>query len=200
MSAWDSIRKLYFDFQPAASHGQGCTRADSWDVTRHLDYGFCSETGHWDELREITLRLACPACGVIVFYTLKRQEGVNEFYQPSYTSAAAIGWGSAPRRVLGLWLHPGPPIWPGDERGPLSYYLTQAKERPRQPDDCVGVVGWHLGKRHGVKWGAGLHPTSDGTVERNSRDQDFATLHAAVRWITQELAAESEQAAGALAR
>lgn len=190
MSARSGLSTLYFGFASINEHGAGCSRAgtDVWEVTRHNDLAFSVES--WDkELREATLRMACTECGVITFYMLKPDADL--VIPTEHTTTGAVGWGSRPERVLGLWLHAGPPIWPGDERGPLSFYVTRTRERPRRPEDCVGVVGWHLGKRHGVRWGAGLHPTDHGTVERNCGDDDFATRHAAVRWLAKELAAEA---------
>lgn len=176
-----SIRSLYFDFVPAAGHGPGCPRhgSNEWEVTR------CLDTRYDGEVRRTTLRYACHQCGAVVFETF---DGRPASFQPSH--ASETGYGSRPERVAGLWLWPGPRIWPGEERGPASYYVTRGKDRPREPGEAVAVIGWHLGPRGGVRWTAGLRPTGHGTVTARA-DQDFASRRAAAAWVAGQLGTDA---------
>jgi hypothetical protein len=173
------IASVYFRFGPVAGHLPDCPRAGTgiWEVTRHARDGLNGET------RETTIRVACFDCGVVRFETFNGAPMSTET-----THASETGYGSRPEKVAGLWLHPGPRIWHGDDRGPTAYYVTRTKDRPRVPADAIGIVGWHLGKRHGVRWGAGLQPTDYGTVAR-AADQDWPSRRAAVAWIAAQIAA-----------
>jgi hypothetical protein len=176
-----SIRTLYFGFRPVAGHMPECSRAgtDTWEAT-----GF-THSGPDGEIRETTLRFACHECGVVAFESLDGPMPSLEF-----THATEIGYGSRPERVAGLWLHPGPRVWHGDGRGPCAFYVTQGKDRPREPGDVAGLAGWHLGKRGGVRWSAGLGLTDHGTV-KTAAGQEFTSRRAAVTWIAAQLAGES---------
>jgi len=172
-----SIDALYFDYQPVAGHLEGCRfhGTDLWEVTRHTEY-----VPSWsDRSPEVTLRLACSECGVVHFQMLNT-EGSSET-----THANEVGYGNKPERVLGMWLHPGPRIWHGDERGPARFYVTASKDRPRQPGDVLGMVGWSLGRRGGVRWSAGVGCTGHGTVEVSSGDQTWPSRRGAVAWIVE---------------
>jgi hypothetical protein len=171
------ITSLYFGFGPAAGHGAGCSKqgSDDWEVTRHLDKRYDGQ------VRRTTLRYACHQCGVVVFEVF---DGPAASFVTS--RASETGYGSRPERVAGLWLWPGPAIWPGDERGPASYYVTRGKDRPREPGHVAAVIGGHLGPRGGVRWAAGLEPTGHGTVTSRS-EQDFASRRAAAVWVARQL-------------
>jgi hypothetical protein len=171
------IAALYFDFGPVAAHCAGCPRegTDVWEVTRHQRKNFDGE------VQETTLRLACHECGAVLFESFDGQSASFEA-----THASETGYASKPERVLGLWLWPGPRIWRGDERGPMAYYVTRSKGRPRAAGDVAGVVGWRTGPRGGVKWAAGLAPTEYGTVQTPS-GQDFGSRRAAVAWIAAQI-------------
>jgi hypothetical protein len=172
------ISGLYFGFGPVAGHLPDCPRAgtDVWEVTRHQDRNFDGE------VRRTTFRLACHDCGVVHFQDL---DGPDLSFETTHGTEA--GYGSKPEKVLGLWLWPGPRIWHGDSRGPMAYYVTRGKARPRAASDVAGVVGWRTGPRGGVKWAAGLAPTKHGTVQTPS-GQDFGSRRAAVAWIAAQLA------------
>jgi hypothetical protein len=175
-----NIRAQYFDFRPVAGHLPDCPRAgsDVWEATRYTWHGFdAAET-----VRETTFRLACHDCGVVAFETF---DGPSSGFR--CTHARHVGYASRPERVGGLWLHPGPPIWDDDDRGPSAYYVTETRDRPRDPADVAGVVAWHLGPRGGVRWGAGLGQTDSGCV-RESAGQDWPSRRAAVAWIAARLA------------
>jgi hypothetical protein len=176
-----SISALYFNYQPVAGHSQSCSRRDTdlWEVTRHTWTGFDGE------IRQTTLRLACRECGQVYFERLDKPGEEQVSFR--HANASQVGYGSRPEKVLGLWLHPGPRIWDGDERGPTAYYVTASAAVPRRPEDVIGVVGWHLGSRGAVRWSAGLGCTAHGTVE-TSAGQDWKTRHAAVKWITAAIA------------
>jgi len=178
-AAGQDIHRLYFEFGPVAAHRAGCPQrgSDVWEVTRHQDKHSGGET------RRTTLRYACHRCGAVAFETF---DGPDAAFEP--THATQTGYGAGPERVAGLWLWPGPRIWPGDARGPLACYVTRGKDRPRRPEDTVGVVGWHLGRRGGIKWSAGLGCTDHHTVTV-SAGQDFASRRAAVAWIAAQLTA-----------
>jgi hypothetical protein len=166
------IGDLYFRYRSVAGHFEGCSRrgTDVWEVTRFTWDSFSGDT------RETTIRLACRECGVVHFETADGPGGMET------THASQIGYASRPDKVLGVWLHPGPRIWHYDERGPVSYLVTASKEAPRSPEDVLGRIAWHLGRRGGVKWGAGAGCTDHGTV-LTPAGQDFASRRAAVAWL-----------------
>ncbi len=144
-----NIDALYFDYRPVAGHLEGCRfhGTDVWEVTRHTWENF-------DGTRvEETVRLACHECGVVHFRGPCDGIGSHET-----THASQVGYASRPEKMLGVWLHPGPRIWYGDDRGPAVYLVTSSKEPPRRPEDVLGKVGWTLGSRGGVRWSAGLPP------------------------------------------
>ena len=171
-----SIDALYFDYKPVAGHLESCRfrGTDVWEVTRHTWESFDGERC------EETIRLACHECGVVHF--LVPSDGPLSF---ETTHADQVGYAGKPERVLGVWLHPGPRIWRGDDRGPARFYVTTSKDRPRQPADVLGMVGWGLGRRGGTRWGAGLGCTSHGTVEISSGDLTWPSRRAAVAWIVE---------------
>jgi hypothetical protein len=167
------IDALYFDYKPAAGHLPDCRLAgmDLWEVTRF------TWVNSWDEATsETTIRLACHECGVVHFETSDSPCSAET------THASEVGYASRPEKVLGVWLHPGPRIWHRDERGPTSYLVTASNEPPRHPEDVLGKIGWHLGSRGGVKWGAGQGCTEHGAV-LTTAEQYFTSRRAAVAWV-----------------
>lgn len=173
-----SIDALYFEYTPVAGHLEGCRwrGTDVWEVTRHTWLSINGDSS------EVTIRLACHECGVVHFEGPADGPGSMET-----THADQVGYAGKPERVAGVWLHPGPRIWHGDERGPTRFLVTASKDRPRRPDDVLGIIGWHLGRRGGVRWGAGIGCTGHGTVKVSASESgagDFATRRAAVAWVT----------------
>ena len=168
-----SVDALYFDYRPVAGHLEGCRfhGTDTWEVTRHTRESFSGER------YEETIRLACHECGVVHFRG--PFEGPGSF---ETTHADQVGYAGKPERVAGIWLHPGPRIWYGDDRGPQVYLVTASKEPPRRPEDVLGKVGWTLGSRGGVRWSAGLGCTGHGTVLRGA-EQTWTSRRAAVAWV-----------------
>lgn len=166
-----TIEALYFGYQPAAGHLDGCPRrgSDTWDVTRYTRLSFDGQA------RETVLRLACGQCGVLHFCSFDGESTET-------THASVLGFGRKPEKVAGLWLHAGPPLWYGDDRGPLSWYVTVTRDRPQRPEDVAGVVGWSTGPRGGIRWRAGIGVTEYGNA-REAAGQDFASRRAAVAWI-----------------
>jgi hypothetical protein len=167
-----SIDDLYFRYQPVAGHVVGCPHRDTnlWETTRFTWVSFDGDR------TETTIRYACRQCGMVNF------EHVDSAMSFECTHASQVGYGSRPERVLGVWLHPGPRIWHGDERGPMVYLVTASKEPPRRPEDVTGKVAWFLGPRGGVRWSAGLGCTGHGTVV-TAADQNWASRRAAVAWV-----------------
>ena len=167
-----SIDDLYFRFRPVAGHLEGCPRCgtDVWEVTRFTRDGFDGER------RETTIRYACRLCGVVGF------ESTDGDMSTEHTHASQVGYASKPERVLGYWLHPGPGIWHGDDRGPTVFFVTASKVPPRRPEDVLGKVGWNLGPRHGLRWGAGLGCSDHGTVVR-AAEQTWTSRRGAVAWV-----------------
>lgn len=174
-----SIKALYFDYRPVAGHLVGCRFHGTamWEVTQHIWESFNGER------TEVTTRLACHECGVVHF-----SGPILGFESFETTHADDVGYAAKPEKVLGVWLWPGPRLWHGEEHGPSSFYVTRTRTRPGQPDDAIGVVGWHLGPRGGIRWGAGVRPTSRNTVESNSGDLDWASRRAAVAWVVEHAA------------
>ena len=168
-----NIDALYFGYRPVAGHLEGCRfhGSDLWEVTRHTWESFRGETS------EVMIRLACHDCGVVYFDG--PHDGLGSFDTPH---ASQVGYASRPEKVLGVWLHPGPRIWHDDDRGPQAYLITTSKAPPRRPEDVLGKVGWTLGPRHGVRWGAGLGCTGHGTVQRGA-EQTWTSRRTAVAWV-----------------
>jgi hypothetical protein len=168
-----SIDALYFDYTPVAGHLEGCRfrGTDTWEVTRHTWESFDGERV------EETIRLACHDCGVVHFRGPSDGIGSQET-----THADQVGYASKPERTAGVWLHPGPRIWYGDDRGPLAYFVTASKVPPHRPEDVIGKVGWSLGPRGGVRWGAGIGATDHGAVVR-AAEQTWPSRRAAVAWV-----------------
>jgi hypothetical protein len=168
-----NISSLYFGYRPVAGHAPGCSRegTNQWEAMCFTRERFGS-----DEPWETTLRFFCSECGHVVLATSVGEPTME------YTHVSRIGYGAKPERVAGLWLHPGPVFRYYDDRGPTAFYVTRGKDRPRVPADVLGVVGWHLGKRGGVRWSAGLGCTDYGSVRTDS-GQDFGSRRAAVAWI-----------------
>jgi hypothetical protein len=166
------IDALYFDFQPLAGHAKGCPRqgTDVWETTRYRLSSFRGDK------TETTIRIACRSCGVVHF------ERADSDLSTETTHASQIGYGGEPEKVAGVWLWPGPRIWYGDDRGPQAYLITAGKETPRQREDVLGIVGWHLGKRGGIRWSAGLRRTDHCTVLAPA-GKDFGSRRAAVAWV-----------------
>jgi hypothetical protein len=164
---------LYFDYRPVAGHAEGCSRggSDVWEVTRHEWRGVASDRV------ELTTRYACHECGVVAFETFENAEPSRET-----TSGAQVGYASPPEKVLGVWLHGGPRIWPRDERGPTAYLVTATSATPRHPEDVLGKVAWGLGPRGGVRWSAGRGCTQYGSVVEGA-GQQWASRRAAVAWV-----------------
>lgn len=185
------IASLYFDYKPFGWHQPGCAAAASsqWEVTEYTWAPSYSKT------TETTIRLACHECGAVVLLTWKQDDEAGQAtVKQEHTHARHVGYGSKPQQCAGLWLHAGPSMWRGEENGPTSYYLTRTKERPATHADVVGVVGWQMGKRGGIRWVAGIGCTEHGNVERNNGDGDFASRPAAVKWVMAELAAAAAAA------
>jgi hypothetical protein len=177
------IADLYFGYRPVAGHYPDCSRAgtDVWEATR-----FRYESFNGEVISEV-LRFACSGCGAVTFF------GFDQDASTESTHAGEIGYGAKPEKVAGLWLHPGPRLWYGEDRGPTAFYVTTGRDRPRQPEDAAGVVGWRLGPRGGIRWTAGVEVTPRGQVSRDS-GQQFSSRRAAVAWIAAHTRADGEGA------
>jgi hypothetical protein len=129
------ISTHYFGFRPLAAHAEGCPHhgTDVWEVTVHRDTRFNGE------VRETVIRLACHDCGVVHMETVDGEPGTTET-----TSGAEIGYVAQPERVAGLWLWTGPRMFYRDQAGPMAFYVTETKKRPRRRAETVGVVSWGL--------------------------------------------------------
>jgi hypothetical protein len=172
------ISTQYFGFGPVAGHAEGCPHhgTDMWEVTRYRDTRFDGE------VRETVFRFACHDCGVIHVETVDGEPGTTET-----TSGSEVGYAVKPERVTGLWLWAGPRMFYRDEHGPTKFYVTETKTRPRSAADTVGIVGWGLGPRYGIKWQAGMGCSDYGTVTVTA-GQEFTSRRAAVTWIAGQLA------------
>jgi hypothetical protein len=171
------IDSLYFRYQPAAGHFPDCARAGTalFEVAEFI----------WESydgtVRETSIRLVCRTCGSVKFIKFDGAAGFGG------TVVNRIGYGSKPDHVAGLWLHPGPPILPGDDRGPTAYLVTTTRACPADRADVAGVVGWRAGPRGGIRWQAGLGYSEHGHVT-TSADQTWASRRAAAAWIAAQLA------------
>lgn len=170
------IADLYFRYRPVSGHASDCPAAadNAWQVAEYRHESFDGTK------TETVLRLVCDRCGGVRFFTSHDEMSYET------TNVANIGFGAKPERVAGLWLHPGPPIWHGHEWGPMAFYVTTTKERPRVVADVAGVIAWRQGKRGGQRWDAGIGLTDYGSIQTGA-GRDFATRHAAAAWIKSEL-------------
>lgn len=175
------IKSLYFDYTSPVWHEPGCSHA----IGGQLDVGLYRYEGR--EIQEFTLRLMCPGCGAVTFVSMNGEPDMER------TDTSAIGFGLKPEKVAGLWLHPGPPLWRGEEHGPTKFYVTRTKDRPRAPEDVDGIVGWSPGRRGGIHWQAELAAVKyDMVVAKETADRDFKSRPAAVKWIAAHLEGDSE--------
>ena len=168
----EHISRQYFDYTSAAGHEPSCSRygTDLWEVTCRTDRKFNCE-----EIRGIAIRLVCHECGVIHF------ERSDKEMSTEITHASQIGFGSAPEKILGLWLWAGPRIWYGDDRGPTMFLVTKTNARPRTFADVIGLVAWNFTRRGALRWAAGIG--YNGFSVEKASDQQFASRRAAVRWV-----------------
>jgi hypothetical protein len=163
------IDSLYFGYRPVAGHFEHCSRhgTDVFEVTTFVCRGFD------DESRFTAFRFTCFECGVVAFQSTG---GAMDSFASML--AADTGYGSRPEKIPGRegWLWPGPPIWSGDQRGPLCYLMTATPDRPRSKDDVIARVGWRMGPRGGTRWAIALSGCE------HDRDRDWASKRAAAIW------------------
>lgn len=183
-----SIARQYLQYQPVSGHLDGCTRGpDKWEVAQHTEYGF-GERSH--EVRSTSLRLSCPECGQI------RLMGADGALSEEYTGSDALGWGSAPERVAGLWLWAGPPLLRG--QGPDAYYVTTHKLRPAAPGHIAGIIGrGRKSARFNAAewWFAGLGCNELGMARRSGPEEGFRSRTAAAKWLAGQIATRGDDLA-----
>lgn len=165
----------YFRFRPAMHHYVT-------DCPGPVDVGLYRYENFKGEITETTIRVVCFNCGAVSLFDFK-----GDIPTERYTSTEAIGYGSKPDKVLGLFLWPTAPIFDRDERGPWAFYVTRIPARPTEVEDPIGVVSWSLGSRGGVHWHAGIGISNSGGVKREA-GQTFASRRAAVAWLASETA------------
>lgn len=192
----DHIARQYFGYQPMndwctgnAGHGQNCTKGANWEVTREIEYGFGESS---DDVRRTTLRLFCPECGTVQFHSTDPEYGLD--LAREFTTTAQIGYGSAPVKVAGLYLWPGPLMPYSEKNGPETYLVTTDDVRPSSPDMVAGVLGWgrNLERTNGaVRWFAGTGCHKWGGVEKAAPGK-FSSRTAAAKWLAAELAAAAK--------
>lgn len=175
------IASLYFRYKPVAGHVNGC----SYFGTNIFEISKFQYESFEGQIKSTAYRLFCPECGVIHFEMFDGDASTET------THANKLGYGSRPQQMGNLWLWPGPPVFSGDDRGPAEYYVTTTNKRPEQTSDVAGMVGWALGQRGAVKWGAGVGCTRYGTAQRAAK-QRFSSRRAAVKWIAEQLNGEGK--------
>jgi hypothetical protein len=191
-----SISEQYFGFTPMTSHRETCSRSGTnlWEVSRiHRERLRSQETG--GPYTETAIRMVCTECGVVHL-----DHGEN--WGTQGTTTREIGYGAKPIRCAGLWLHPGP-IYPyRDDTDPETYYATGSPERPTEPRDVIGIIGWYRpfnGSRHGaVRWWAGIGLTELGNARTTAPDDlVLKSKTAAARWVADQHAEHLAAAADA---
>lgn len=180
------------------SHRTACKRP-AWTVdVKTDDYGLrkvyedegrhsCSNESceHESRFDETTVRIVCRSCGVA-------HEIAGELTGRTTTSTRALGYGLPPRKVAGLFLHPGEPFLAygravSDE--PHDFVVTRDKTERVTADNVFGTISQHRGKRGAVQWTALAVPDPDGQygygrpVRFAHAREAFRTVAAAAKWI-----------------
>lgn len=194
MTIMEHIGRQYFSYEPVTGHTSECTQgpASRWEVSTYVEYGFGEEDG---DVRHENLRLTCTECSAVRFY----RSGYPDYglgLKIDRTTTDEVGFGSAPERVAGMWLWPGPLATYAEKHGPESYFVTAYKVRPSSPGAVVGIIGWskNLSRSNGaLRWRAGIGCTDWGSIKEAAPDY-FTSKTAAAKWVAAQLATRREGA------
>lgn len=136
------------------------------------------------------MRIVCRACGAATLLTAEepREHGLR--------TTAQLGYGTAPRKVAGLWVFTGPPPERGllsDRPGePIWHLVTRRAADRLEHGDVLGCAWPATGPRGGSGFRAAAEPTTLGRPQwdrpaswafTQHAAQHFSTLSAAVSWI-----------------
>ncbi|GAA2685395.1 hypothetical protein [Nonomuraea recticatena] len=194
-----SAHGLYFDWK-TIQHQPGCSRG--WVAREHT-----TESPDGD-LRTAVLQLVCPlpgGCGKVVEARHDEEPGTQPMsgaqrdrWRTVQTTVDEIGYGSAPIRVTGVWLHPGAPLVLGYDEGPAYYLVTRSPERPAHWGDVLGIIGqarnrgrqvkkhWHVATNFEFRTSAanfGFGSSAFNSPSPRDTEVDLPSRTAAVRWV-----------------
>lgn len=185
-----TLEATYFGWNHGITHKPGCRKPE-------IDFTWRTETDiHGEIEKKQTIRVVCLACGAALVLESFMPHGPGDSaygYSQSRTTAERIGYGTPPRSMSGLYVHPGPANSWDDEPG--GYVLTLTKARPMAPYEVAGVVSRIRGPRGGNSWGAALGVYVYGESATSEHADGFKTMAAAVRHVADRLAAKEQAAA-----
>lgn len=196
------VERDYFGWR-APGHAEGCRRT-GWEVRHREDE---HSTGH----RDLVVQAVCPlpgGCGAVTQWSAHlapdRDDSGDRRSGTSYSngSVAHIGYGTAPIRVGGAWLHSGPPLLAGyDNDAPDYYIVTGSHAPPTRREDVLGMIGQARTRGRLVKsrWWARADYRWEpyGTWSPAHATDECTSRGAAVAWVLQhEAPAAAGQPAG----
>ncbi|MCK2214251.1 hypothetical protein MF672_010680 [Actinomadura sp. ATCC 31491] len=197
----------YFGYR-LIPHAKGC-KSPRWEVldrTERLAGGD----------RRWFIRIVCPqpkGCGVYHEWRVDLcTESDPESGDPhsgiaAYTGPVEdIGYGTAPVKVDGVWLHAGRPLLLKRGEPPEYYLVTASPERPRRWQDLLGVVGQLRSPRSASGFSRRWYAATGyreyeygGGASPSCTDDQRPSRTAAVRWVVEQTGAftarEDKQAA-----
>lgn len=169
------ISEHYFEFD-RLEHRDGCKLFGTgmWEVARMR-----IEAGPVFAEDQVVTRMLCRQCAAVHLVAADADKR-------RATSIDQIGYGGRPERAAGLWLHPGPPMFPGDDDGPWEYYASGSPDAPARPEDVIGLIARRHGQRGGTLWRAG-YGVRKGTYRGYHVDRQgphyFRSRAAAAKWL-----------------
>jgi hypothetical protein len=185
------ISSDYFGFR-RIEHPEECTQP-GWEV--HERY----ET-NGDEVCELVIRIVCPqprGCGTWHEWKAglcRIQDPASGDPHGGMTTQGGpverIGYGTAPIRCAGVWLHAGAPMLRGED--PEGYLVTGTAERPRRWQDVLGIMGRvRVRGRQSKRWfaAAGLTKVEYTLPSWASHTEQLGSRTAATRWVVEQAAA-----------
>jgi hypothetical protein len=187
------ISRDYFGFRQI-DHPDGCSQP-GWEVQERYETNGA-------EVRELVIRIVCPepkGCGTWHEWTselCRVQDPESGEPHGGLTTrggpVASIGYGTAPIRCAGMWLHAGPPMLAGED--PEGYLVTETAERPRRWQDVLGVIGQvrSRGRQTKKRWfaAASLIKAEYALPSWGCRTEQQTSRIAAVRWVVEQAATD----------
>lgn len=155
------------------------------------------DCSHDDQYSELTVRVICRGCTAVHVY-------VGEETARSGGSTRQLGYGQRPRKVGGLWLHPGAPLLYDDEV-PWDFLCALDRVDRLEREHIVGYIRQARGRLGALKWSAAAVPELGDTGRASGRpltyrvrsgDGMFKTPTAAAKWVREQVDAAQSAEAG----
>lgn len=199
------VRDLYLGWT-RLEHGQDCP-LPVWEPQLRMDEGrrgrlnvgddphacTAEDCGHANLFGRFTVRLVCRSCEAVHIIS---GEDVGIYS----TTAAAYGYGQAPREVEGLWLWAGAQIVPGRGGEPREYLVTLTPRLPAQAADIAGTICHYRTAGQHPRWQASAvadpdGPYGDATLRWARRRTELRTIEKAAAWIATQYQPETLEVA-----